>query len=167
MCTSLSTNVCPCTFDYLFACVWHAAICVHKETSWCVPSQQEALLISSCCSSLLVDWQGKKQVGANEWCHNPLTWQPNPALFLPFFSVWLSRLVQIPVGLFVCLSNTYNRTGQQTLPRNFYWKAASLMVCFTFNDAHIRELGGNLLPLSPQACAPDYSLASDSRWWMA
>lgn len=38
---------------------------------------------------------------------------------------------------------------------------------FTFNDAHIRELGGSLPSLSPLASAQDYSLASDSQWWMA
>lgn len=39
----------------------------------------------------------------------------------------------------------------------------SLRVCFTFNDAHIRELGGSLLPLPAHVSAPDNSLASDSQ----
>lgn len=84
------------------------------------------------------------------------------------FFAWSSACwFQIPVGLFVILTNTSKRARTANTPKEFHREAASPRVCFTFNDAHIRELGGSLLPLSRRGSAPDYSLASDSPWWMA
>lgn len=154
---------------FVRSCVWHGTICVHKETSRCVPSQQEALHIHKQLRLQPSSWLTGRETG---WSKRVMpqsnTVAAKSSVISPLtFHLIVSLLVQISAGRFVILMNTSRRAWQQILLRNFTGKTASPRVCFTFNDGDIRELGGSLLPLSPHASAPDYSLASDSQWWMA
>lgn len=170
ICVCTFTNVSPCMFDYLHASVWHSGVFWTKRHHGgsCPCTRQPYIYISTFSCTLLVDWQGMNEVGANDWCRRSWWWQLNPASFLSFLFAWSSACwFQIPVGLFVILTDTSKRARTAKTPKEFHREAASPRVCFTFNDAHIRELGGSLLPLSPRGSAPDYSLASDSLWWMA
>lgn len=92
-----------------------------------------------------MDWQVKKQVGANEWCHSPPPWQ------LPFH-----LLVGSDTCRAVCQSQAHLQARRTTnAPEEFRQKSPSPKgLLYTFNDAHIRALGGSLLPLSPPCLCP-------------
>lgn len=132
--------VCACPFLQISVHVCLTFVSTKRNLGMLHPCRRPCTYLSSFCSRPPVDWQEKKQVGANKWCHSPPPWQlPFP---LPFHLI-VYLLVQIPVGLFVNLSHTSKRAGQQILPRNFTAKQLLRRVCFTFNDAHIRALGGS------------------------
>lgn len=155
-----SQKYCLCVCAYMLLSV-HVCLSVHHSVPVGDPARAYA---ASGADTLLIDRERNMSARTNDatalYCDSQIQFH-----FSTSFTSWLSACrFRSPVGQFVILTNTSKRAGQQTLPRN---STVSKGVCFTFNDAHIRELGGSLLPLSPHASAPDYSLASDSQWWMA